>query len=434
MNREQALSYIHGAHRPGHKAGPDRMLALLEQLGNPHRRLRFVHVAGTNGKGSTTTMLAEILRRAGYRTGRFISPYLERFEERITVDGQEIPERDLCAAVETAMSAVERLQQARHTPPTEFELVTALGLLHFANRNCDIVALETGIGGARDVTNVIDTPEAAVLTSISFDHQKQLGGTLAEIAAQKAGIIKPGGRSVVYPCQAEEVWPVLHSRAVQVGASLACPDPSALTILSETLEGSHFQYAGLDLFTPMPGRHQIYNALTVVETARVLAGRGFDLPDGIVAGGIAGTRFAGRFELLATSPHLVLDGAHNQDGVRVLHRTVRALLRPEVGRLIVVMGMMADKDWRTALPLMAGEADLLILTRPPDPRALDPREALEALCLPGEVRCCDSGPQALALARSLASPQDAVLACGSIYLIGELRSRFDPAAWRAGTF
>lgn len=420
MNREQALSYIHGAPRPGAKSGPERFLQLLELLGNPQRQLRFVHIAGTNGKGSTATLLANILRAAGLRTGRFVSPYLERFEERICVDGEEIPERELVACTALVREAAERLPQHGFSLPTEFEVVTALGLLHYLRQGCDAVVLEAGIGGRNDITNVIDTPMAAVITSISKDHTKQLGPELADIARHKAGIVKPGGVAVAYPDQPEEVWAVLRAQAEAVGAKLHVPDLSLLQMGPERLSGTDFTYNGLALHNRLPGRHQVLNTLTAVTAARLLSAQ-VPLPDSAIAQGVADTVFPGRFEVLRRSPTLVLDGAHNPGGVQALTETAKTLLLPEVDRLTLVVGMMADKDWRSCIPPLTALAHRVILTTPPDPRGLDPAQAAP-LSACGDTLCEPDIERALRLALSTATERDGVLVCGSIYLIGAVRT------------
>lgn len=421
MTRDEAINLIHSAWRPGEKSGHRRILYLLGLLGNPHKSLRFVHIAGTNGKGSTAAMLDSILREAGYRTGRFVSPYLERFEERITVDGVQIEERELVACLEQVQEASAQMQKDGLTPPTEFETVFAIALLHYVRQGCEIVVLEAGLGGARDITNVIDTPEAAVLTSVSIDHTRQLGETLGDIARDKAGIIKPGGRVVIYPVQEPEVATILMGRALEQGAQAVVPVMTELEVTYCSLDGNAFTYRGEAYELPLPGMHQATNAVTVLETVEVLRGRGFVLPYEAVARGLDNTRFAGRFELVGEAPLRMVDGGHNADGMQTLQRAVELLLRPEIERLIVIFGMMEDKKWEPCLATAADMADILILTKTPDPRSLDPALAA-SLSTCADTRVEPQGKKALALARSLASPRDGILVCGSIYLAGELRA------------
>ena len=420
MNREKALEYIHGAHRPGKKAGHERFVKLLELLGDPHRKLRYAHIAGTNGKGSTTTMVAQIMQESGCKAGRFVSPYLERFEERISVNGEMISERALCACVEAVQEAAKQLPALGFTLPTEFEVVTAIGFLHFYRQGCDIVALETGIGGLNDITNVIDTPDVAVIASISFDHTKQLGKTLAEIATQKAGIMKHGGRAVAYPDQAPEVWKTLRAYAHENSVDFRVPDLSKIKIQAESISRSAFTYGDLSLTTALPGRHQVYNAVTAVEAARVLAERSFPVSSETIAKGIERTSFPGRLELIAGNPRIILDGAHNEGGIEVLTGSLKRLL-PADTDLTIVLGMMDDKDWQSCVPVISAIANNLIVTRPPSPRAFDPGEAA-TLSLSAHTHIAHEPADALSMARTVTTTGGMIVVCGSIYLIGEVRT------------
>ena len=248
MDYQEALAYIHAVHWQGHKPGLDRTRALLAALGDPHKRLRFVHVAGTNGKGSTAAMLDSCLRCAGYRVGLFTSPYINRFNERIQVDGVPIPDGDLVRLVEQVRPAASAMADV----PTEFELITALGMLYFARERCDIVVLEVGLGGALDSTNVIDPPACAVITALGMDHVQELGPTLADIAAAKAGIIKPGSPVVSYG-GAPEADRVIADAAAACGAPLTVADFARLTLRGAGLEGQTFDYDGLTGLTlPRP--------------------------------------------------------------------------------------------------------------------------------------------------------------------------------------
>ena len=224
MNYEEALNYIHAVQWAGHKPGLTRTRTLLSALGDPHKQLRFIHVAGTNGKGSTCAMLASVLRAAGYKTGLYTSPYIFRFNERMQINGAPIPDDTLCALVEELRPLADRMAD----PPTEFELVTAIGLTWFAREMCDIVVCEVGMGGEFDATNVIPAPEAAVLTNIGLDHTSVLGNTVEAIAATKAGIIKPGCHAVLYPC-APSVQEVVAARCRAAGAPLTVADFDALS-------------------------------------------------------------------------------------------------------------------------------------------------------------------------------------------------------------
>ncbi len=418
LSYEEALQYIHGAEKLGIKPGLKRVEAVLEQLGNPERELRFAHVAGTNGKGSTTATIAAIMQAAGYKTGLFISPYLERFEERMQVDGELITPDELAFCVSEVKDAAGR----GGVVPSEFEIVTAAAMLYYKRAGCDIVSLEVGLGGRFDATNIISCPDVAVITSISLDHTKILGDTVEKIAFEKCGIIKTDGRVVVYPDQPAGVTEVVRRRTAEEGARLIIPYAAGILPGAETLEGSDFFYRGLALHTPLVGEHQLLNVATAVEAVLVLRSRGFDLPDEAIVRGVRETQFPGRFEVMRRDPVVVLDGGHNPDGVRVLRKAALRHLRTRSGRLILVMGMLADKDWQQAIPMMAAITDVFIAVPPASPRALAADEIAKAAEICTDVRKAENIPQAVDMALAEARPEDSVLICGSLYLIGEART------------
>ena len=285
MTLDEVLAYIHKVDWRGSVPGLSRIDTLLGLLGHPERHVKYVHVTGTNGKGSTCAMLASVLRAAGYKTGLYTSPYIFRFNERMQINGAPIPDDTLCALVEELRPLADRMAD----PPTEFELVTAIGLTWFAREACDIVVCEVGMGGEFDATNVIPAPEAAVLTNIGLDHTKVLGNTVEAIAATKAGIIKPGCHAVLYPC-APSVQEVVAVRCRAAGAPLTVADFDALSLVSDTLEGQIFNYGpykGLRL--PLLGGHQLRNAAVALTTIDVLRQRGWHIDESAVRQGLAGT-------------------------------------------------------------------------------------------------------------------------------------------------
>lgn len=415
---EEALQYIHGAEKLGIKPGLKRVEAVLAQLQNPERELRFAHIAGTNGKGSTTATIASIMQAAGYKTGLFISPYLERFEERMQIDGELITPDELAFCVSEVRDAAVRAGVV----PSEFEIVTATAMLYYKRAGCDIVSLEVGLGGRFDATNVIPCPDVAVITSISLDHMKILGDTVEKIAFEKCGIIKQGGQVVLYPDQPGGVTEVVRRRVAEEGARLVIPYASGILPGAETLDGSDFHYRGLALHTPLIGEHQLLNVATAVEAALVLRARGFNLPDEAIEKGVRETKFPGRFEVMRRAPVVVLDGGHNPDGVRVLRKAALQHLRTRSGRLILVMGMLADKDFKQAIPMMAAIADVFISVPPASPRALSAADIAKAAEICTDVREALSIPQAVDMALAEAKAEDSILICGSLYLIGEART------------
>ena len=415
MDYQEALAYIHAVHWQGHKPGLDRTRALLAALGDPHKGLRFVHVAGTNGKGSTAAMLDSCLRCAGYRVGLFTSPYINRFNERIQVDGVPIPDGDLVRLVEQVRPAASAMADV----PTEFERITALGMLYFAQERCDIVVLEVGLGGALDSTNVIDPPACAVITALGMDHVKELGPTLADIAAAKAGIIKPGSPVVSYG-GAPEADRVIADAAAACGAPLTVADFARLTLRGAGLEGQTFDYDGLTGLTlPLLARYQPRNAVVAIEALRALRARGWQIPDSAIRQGLAQVRWPGRFELLRRDPPFLLDGSHNAHGMRATADSLQALFPGE--KFVFLVSIMADKDADEMLRLLLPLAKGFVTVTAPSPRAIPAAElAARIEALGGRAEPAGGIPAAVARVWELAAGGPAA-ALGTLYFSGEVR-------------
>ena len=415
MDYQEALAYIHAVHWQGHKPGLNRTRALLAALGDPHKGLRFVHVAGTNGKGSTAAMLDSCLRCAGYRVGLFTSPYINRFNERIQVDGVPIPDGDLVRLVEQVRPAASAMADV----PTEFELITALGMLYFAQERCDIVVLEVGLGGALDSTNVIDPPACAVITALGMDHVQELGPTLADIAVAKAGIIKPGSPVVSYG-GAPEADRVIADAAAACGAPLTVADFARLTLRGAGLEGQTFDYDGLTGLTlPLLARYQPRNAVVAIEALRALRARGWQIPDSAIRQGLAQVRWPGRFELLRRDPPFLLDGSHNAHGMRATADSLRALFPGE--KFVFLVSIMADKDADEMLRLLLPLAKGFVTVTAPSPRAIPASElAARIEALGGRAEPAGGIPAAVARVCELAAGGPAA-ALGTLYFSGEVR-------------
>ena len=415
MTYEEALNAIHAVHWQGHKPGLERTRALLSALGDPHKALRFVHVAGTNGKGSTAAMLDSCLRAAGYRTGLFTSPYINRFNERVQVDGVPIPDGDLVRLVERVQPAAAAMADT----PTEFEFITALGMLWFAEQRCDIVVLEVGLGGALDSTNVIDPPECAVITALGLDHVKELGPTLADIAAAKAGIIKPGSPAVSYG-GAPEADRVIAAAARACGAPLTVVDFTRLRLRGAGLDGQTFDFDGLDGLTlPLLAGYQPRNAAVAVTALRALRARGWDIPDEAIRRGLASVRWPGRFELLRRSPPFLLDGSHNAHGMRATADSLRSLFPGQ--KFVFLVSIMADKDADEMLRLLLPLAKAFVTVTAPSPRAIPAADlAARIEALGGRAEPAASIPAAVERAAALAAGGPAA-ALGTLYFSGEVR-------------
>lgn len=415
MTYQETLDWIHATERFGSHLGLLRMQELLRRLGDPQKALCCIHVAGTNGKGSTTTMIASALQKAGYKTGRYISPFILEFRERMQIGGEMIPQEELVAAAEQVRPVAEAMGQ-EGMPPTEFELVTAIGLLWFATQRCDIVVLEVGLGGRLDATNVIPAPLVAVIARIDYDHTAILGDTLTAIAGEKCGILKAGSHVICYPDQPEEALAVIRHRAAEEGDPLIIPDREGITVLSQGLCGSEIDYKGLRLSIPLAGEHQILNAAVAVEALRALEGSRFSVPPEAIAEGIAAVRFPARLEVLRQEPPVILDGAHNPNGGMALAEALRML---RLDGLTAVVGMLRDKDCGSVLRRMAPFCRRMIVTSVPNPRAHTPEElAAIAAEFGPEVTVCPDNDEAVRLALRQGG---GVLIFGSLYLASAVR-------------
>ena len=419
MTYEEALRFIHGVDWRGTVFGLDRIRELLSLLGDPQKKLRFVHVAGTNGKGSTSAMLASVFRAAGYRTGLYVSPYIRRFNERIQVDGEDIPDPELARLT----AKVRDLTAGMVDKPTEFELVTAIGFEWFYERHCDIVVCEVGMGGRLDATNVIDSPELSVITNIGLDHMKFLGDTLAKIAAEKAGILKPGRPCVCYG-HVPEADAVLREAALEKGCPLVTADFDRPRNVTFSPDGVSFACAPFGaLRVPLAGTYQLRNGMVVLTAVEELRKIGWDLSDEAVREGLARVRWPGRFEILSREPLVIADGGHNPQGVSAAVESLQSLYpgRPAV----LLMGIMADKDVPTVLSLVAPVAARFVCVTPDNPRALPaPELAARLSALGAKAEAAPSVAEGVRLAMERLPENGLVLALGSLYMSQAVRDCF----------
>lgn len=416
---ERSLGYIHSLLKFGTRPGLERVSALLDELGRPQDKLKFVHVAGTNGKGSFCTMMSEILKSAGYKTGLFTSPYVFDFRERIQINGGMIGEEELCEITAQVREAAEKIA-GRGLQPTEFEFITAAALKYFADKDCDVVVLEVGLGGRLDSTNIIKTPLVSVIMSISLDHMAVLGNTVEEIAAEKSGIIKEKGVTVCFSGQDERAEKIIRRTAEEKGNLYIKSSPEDIKALSCNLEGTKASYKDIELFIPLVGGHQVYNAQTVVDAALALNERGLVISPENIAEGIGKARIPARMELFGKNPLTILDGAHNREGVEVLLLNLNKLLGGR--KLTVLMGMMEDKDYEFAAREISKLARTFTATLPSNPRAVSP----EILAGIAEKNCtsvsvCEDPCEAYREIYRKAEKDDIILVCGSLYLAGDVR-------------
>ncbi len=411
------VEYINRPDWHTSRMGLDRIRELMGRLGNPQDRMGIVHVAGTNGKGSTCAFTAQILQEAGYCTGLFTSPYVIEFAERIRVNGANIPADDL---MEVTLEVREQAE-AMDDHPTEFELMTAVAFAHFARQGCDIAVVEVGLGGRLDSTNVVPAPEVCAVAPIALDHTNLLGSTLAEIAGEKAGIIKPGS-SVVMGVQQPEARAVIEQRAAACGCNVSCVDEQA--VLGTPAQFGYKQVR--DVALRLRGSYQVYNAALALEIAWALQSRGFDIGIDQMKAGLQNTRWPARFELVADSPAFIVDGGHNPQGAEALASSLRQSY-PGV-RPVFLMGVLADKDYERMLDVVVPLAHSFVCVRPPSPRALPAEELAAAIgqaCRRCEVdavptQVASSIAQGVQLARTQAGNDGLVCAFGSLYSVADI--------------
>ena len=416
MNLDEALKYIHGVSWLGTIPGLERELELLGRIGNPHRGMKYIHVAGTNGKGSTAAMLQNILTRAGYKTGLYTSPYIMRFNERIQVDGVQISDEDVCELTEYVKPHAEAM--ADH--PSEFEIVTAIGFEYFKRQQCDIVVLEVGMGGEWDATNVIEDNEAAVIVNIGLDHTEVLGDTIEKIALTKSGVVKRGCPCVMYR-QEPSVEQVFAEVCRKLDAPFVLADFDTLRPTYSGLDGQRFDWEDLkDIHLPLLGAHQLNNACNVLSAVKVLRIRGWRIPEAAIREGLATVYWPGRFQLMANAPLFIIDGGHNPQCLEALENAIRTYLPGR--KLVFLNGCMADKDYGDMFNRLLPFAQEFVTVTPANPRALSApalaayiRDNLNAVATP-----CDTVDGGVRTAIAKAGPDGVVCACGSLYMLGEI--------------
>ena len=436
MDLQEALEFIGSVSWKGSVPGLERITELMHRLGDPQDGLRFVHVGGTNGKGSVAAFLSHILKEAGYRTGLFISPFIEVFNERMQVDNEYISDEELAEITAYVKPFAEQMEDV----PTEFELNTAIGFVYFSRHACDIVVLEVGMGGEFDATNVISCPEVAVITSIGLDHTEYLGDTIEEIAATKAGIIKPGCAVVLYResaaepgSEADPAQMVIKKRCEEQGARLYLSEPEKLTRIRSGLDGQCFLSEYGELEITLPAQYQRYNLAVALAAVQALKDAGYSISSEDIRQGVRETTWPGRFEILHRSPVFLVDGAHNPHGMRA---AVKSLADTFPGKkLILIFGVLADKDYDAMLELVLPFAGVVLCVTPDNPRALKAsdlaakiqehaaRGGSTAGGLPAvQVKAMDSIASAIDEAFCIAGPEDVICAIGSLYMISDVRS------------
>ncbi len=414
---ENALSFIHGAQKLGSKLGLSNIRELMRRLGHPEEKLRIIHVAGTNGKGTTTMVLASILKAAGYRTGAYTSPFVYHFNERIMVDGVPVSDAEIAAHTKTVKTICDEMTMDGMAHPTEFEIITAIAFLIFVAAKCEFVVLEVGLGGRLDATNVIEKPLLSIITTIGYDHMEYLGESLSEITAEKCGIIKEGVPVVSAYEQKEEAYQTILSCCAEKNAKLHVAEKAE--ILESQPDGIRF-HAGKyrNLFLPLAGAHMAQNAASALSTVEVLREKGILIPEEAIREGVAATVHRGRFETISKNPLFIVDGAHNMDGIHALLQTAEATLSGK--RIVLLMGMLADKEYEKVLMEIGNLGEKLITVTVPSPRAAS-AATLAMAAKPyyrGRVTAAPSLDEGVL--EAIQTGADVVLAFGSLYMLGDI--------------
>lgn len=427
-NSKAAIEKIHKFERFGMILGLERMNSLLKLLGNPQDDLKIIHVAGTNGKGSICRYIYSVLQAGGYKIGLYTSPFLEVFNERIELDGKYISNEDLAVYTDRVLKCVETMTQRGEQSPTEFEVVTAIAFLYFKEKGCDYAIMEVGLGGSGDSTNVCKAPLISVIASISYDHTDRLGNTLAEIAGEKAGIIKEGC-PVVTSAEAPEALEVIERKAEELGCMYFETRHVPYTVKSQDLGGSVFDvniqgvtYENLEI--SMLGEHQIKNAICALAALSIIEERGdVSLHRDDIYKGFKAAKQIGRLEVMSAQekvPVVIIDGAHNPDGAASLRKAMKEYMPDK--KILMVTGMLADKDTESILREFTAITDRFIATEPENPRKLDSESLKDKIEAMGAS--CESIPdcrEAVKAAAERGKDFDAVLYAGSLYMIGAIR-------------
>ncbi|MDO4379555.1 MAG: folylpolyglutamate synthase/dihydrofolate synthase family protein [Clostridia bacterium] len=431
MTFEETLDYIYSRRKFAESSSLERISAVLSVLSDEHKKLKFVHVLGTNGKGSVSEMISSCLSASGYKTGLFTSPFVLDFRERIQIDGKFIEKEDFCRIAETVKEKSELLPEVLR--PTFFEFVLAVALVYFYESGCDVVVLEAGIGGRDDSTNIIPPPLLTVFTSISLDHTDVLGSTIGEIAKNKAGAIKKGSAVISFPTedggfdfipQSKEVADVLRLTAKEKDCKILFPDMKKLTLTEESIFETKFSFDGLPLSIRLPGEHQLGNSACALTALKELKALGFDLKSESIQKGMHDAFLPARAEVVKKEPLTIIDGGHNEGAAKTLKKLINRHLKEK--KITLLAAYMKDKDYETALSLLAPECENIVFTLADEKRGEDPKRlkaCAEKYCK--NIFCENDRKKALQKAESLLSKNSALLIAGSFYLAAEERKNFD---------
>jgi dihydrofolate synthase/folylpolyglutamate synthase len=420
MEYSEAIEYIQNTNKFGIKLGLENIKKVLDSIENPHRFLKFVHVAGTNGKGSVVTYLSNILSKAGYKVGVFTSPFIEDFRERISINQDRINEEDLSKITWFVKNKILKLIEEGMSHPTEFELVTAIAIQYFFEKTCDIVLLEVGMGGRFDSTNIIENPLISIITSISYDHMEHLGDTLDKIAYEKAGIIKNECEVLSYP-QEKEAEKVISDICKIKKSNYRFISFDKLKILEYSYSGQKFNYNNYnDLEIMLHGNYQAKNAVLAVEAVEILNKKGFEIKEEHVREGLKISKWPGRFEIYKKNPYILLDGGHNLQGIKELTKEIKKYF--PLSKKVFIIGIMDNKEYEKMIKILSETADILIVFETGKERAVNGMELFSiAKKYCKEVFFSDKIEGAFNLAKNFTNNEDLICLCGSLYIIGDFK-------------
>lgn len=425
MNYKEAMNYIEGIGKFGSKYGLERTLRLLELLGNPQEKIKIIHIAGTNGKGSTTAMVTKMLRGAGFKTGMYTSPYLEEFEERIQINGENIPKDKLTLLIEEVKAVIEKVAEEGYEYPTQFEIITAIMFLYFYREKVDYAVVEVGLGGKLDSTNVI-IPEVSVITSISLDHMDLLGDTLGKIAREKCGIIKNEVPVVSYP-QKEEAAKVIKSVSKENNSILRSINSNDVKLVGINYE-EVYQEVEVNTINnvykvklPLLGEHQILNLAVALNTIEVLFEKNnINIDTNLIENSLRDVKWIGRLEVLNKKPLVVIDGAHNIDGIRALRKNSEIYFK--YNKMYLILGILADKQVGEMIEEITPKACKVFAVTPHSERAALCQDLKsEIVKFNKNVEAFESYKEAFESAFNEAQEDDLILVSGSLYMIGDMR-------------
>lgn len=424
MNYQQSIDYLEKEVGFASVPGLSRIQTLLKRMGNPQDQLTCIHIAGTNGKGSASALLSSILTVQGYTVGVYTSPHLDKYNERFRINGRDISDADFAAEISLVKEYCDQMKADGEDVPTLFEIVTAATFHYFAQNKVDLAIIEVGLGGQYDATNVIKHPLLSLIMSISIDHTAFLGDTIEEIAAEKCGIIKKNSPVVLYS-QEKIVYNIAEAAARTVGAPFYCETEPMICVTSQTLEETVFSVKNRlisyhDIHLPLLGNYQIQNCVTVLNACAVLQRQGLSLTEAGIREGIRRTRWAGRMEICGKEPMILLDGAHNADGIKQLASSLPLYAKGK--KITLVLGVLGDKEYELMTSEIFPLIHQAILTEPANERKLDARLLEKTVLAYGKPVYVEKEiEKACQKARALTSKEDMILCCGSLYMIGEIR-------------